>query len=137
MDNYNEIGSVMKELVFGKPSKIFLDTGAKVNIISLKRLRELIPGVVVLEPTKYVLQGVTGNKINAFGEIEIPVLLARTFWLDIKTVWVEESAFPGDLLTGYETMKEEEIALFPARGGATLSFCFIPFITEQHNSNTT
>ncbi len=113
MENYNEIGLVIEGQVFGKPSKIFFDTGAKVNIISLKRLRELIPGVVVLEPTKYIIQGVTGNKINALGEIEIPVLLTSTFWLDIKAVVVEESTFP-DLLTGYETIKEDEIALFPA-----------------------
>lgn len=52
MENYNEIGSVIEGQVFGKPSKILLNTGAKVNIISLKRFRELIPGVVVLEPTK-------------------------------------------------------------------------------------
>ena len=135
--NFIETGSIIEGLVFDVPSKIFLDTGAMVNLISLEYLRKVKPGVIVLNPTNFVLQGVTGKHMEALGEIEIPILIDYMFRFDIKAVVVKDSSFPGDLLIGYETMKEEDIALFPARGGAKLSFKFIPFLTEQKQATYT
>ncbi len=45
--------------VFAAPCHIFLDTGAMVNIISLGFLEKVHPGVTLIEPTHYALQGVT------------------------------------------------------------------------------
>ena len=56
--NYIETGSIIEGLVCGRRSKIFLDTGAKVNIISLQFLRKLKPGVVVLQ-----------NQVNMFYKV--------------------------------------------------------------------
>ena len=131
-----EMTSVLKGLVFGKQSKIFLDTGSQANLISLKSLRERVPGVVFLEPTKYILQGVTGDELKTLGETEVQVEIENLFQFNIKAVVVEESFFPGDLLIGYKTMEKHEIALVPAQGCAEIEYyCKVPFLKEDNNTN--
>ena len=47
---------------------------------------------------------------------------------------VEKQSFPGDLLIGYDTMRDEDISIIPARDGVKLSYKFLPFIdTGRHN----
>ena len=53
--NDTATGSLIEARVCDKPSRIFLDTGAMINIISVDYLRKIKPGVIVLEPTHYSL----------------------------------------------------------------------------------
>ena len=46
----------------------------------------------------------------------------------IPVVIVEESFFPGDVLIGYITMREEGIVVLPAARAARISGKFLPFI---------
>ena len=80
-----------------------------INIINLEFLKKIKLGVLILEPTHYVLQEVTGNQMKTLGKITLPVLIYNRFYFDIKTVVVEKFSFPGDLLIGYKTMKDEDI----------------------------
>ncbi len=121
-----ESGSVVEGLVNHKLSTIFLDTGAMVNIISLNYLRKVKPGVVRLEPSKYVLQGVTGNQMNVLGEIKIPIELGLIFKFDIKAVVGKDSFFPGDLLIGYRTMKQKGHRVVPGKGRSANIFPIYP-----------
>ena len=93
--------------------------------------------VLILEPTHYVLQGITGNQMKTLGKITLPVFIDNLFYFDIKTVVVEKSSFPGDLLIGYKKIKDEDISLFPARGGAKFSFKFISFLENQERVKST
>ncbi len=100
-----------------------------INIISAEYLRKVKTGVTLIEPT-HVLQGITGNRMNTLGKIIVPVFVDSIFKFEVTAVVVENLTFPDDLLIGYDTMKEEDIALFPARGGARIAFRFIPFISK-------
>ncbi len=44
--------------------------------------------------------------------------LAGYLRFDMTAIVVEKSSFPGDLLIGFETMQDEDIATLPAREGA-------------------
>ena len=70
------------------PSQIFLDTGARINLISLDFLRKIKPGVVILEPATYNIQGVTGNKLSPKGETLITVTFGNYYKFDLKAVVV-------------------------------------------------
>ncbi len=61
-------GPLIAGRIFNEPGRIFLDTGARINLISLDFLRRVKPGVFIIEPTTYKIQGVTGNKLTPVGE---------------------------------------------------------------------
>ena len=71
--------------------------------------------------------------MKTLGKVKLEMLVESVFLFDIKSVVVEKSSFPGDLLIGYETMRDEDIVLFPARGGARFSCIFVPFINNESN----
>ena len=71
--------------------------------------------------------------MNVLGEIKLPIVIGNMLHYDIRVIVVKDPSFPGNLLIGYETMKKEDVTLFPARGGAEFSFLFVPFIREQPN----
>ncbi len=113
--------------MFDEQSHVFLVTGARINVISLDFLRKIKPGVVILEPATYSIQGVTGNKLSPKGETLITVTFGNYYKFDLKAVVVERQ-FPGSLLIGYDTMRDEDITIIPARGGVKLSYKSLPFI---------
>ncbi len=47
--------------------------------------------------------------------------------IELKAVIVEQQAFLGNLLIGYDTMREEYITIIPAKG-VTISYKFLPFV---------
>ena len=116
--------------VFDEPCTAFLDTGARVNIISFDFLRKCKPGVVVLEPAAFSIRGVTGNKLLPKGETQITVIFDNYYMFDINVVVVDQKSFPGDLLIGYDTMRDEDITIIPASGGVNFSYKFLPFINS-------
>ncbi len=40
---------------------------------------------------------------------------------------VEQQSFPGHLLIGFDTMREEDITIIPAKEGVKISYKFLPF----------
>ncbi|RUM30764.1 MAG: hypothetical protein DSY42_03950 [Aquifex sp.] len=116
------------------PCHTFLDTGAMVNIISLDFLRKVHPGVTLIEPTHYALQGVTGNQLKTIGKTMLTITLAGYLRLDITAIVVEKTSFPGDLLIEFETMRDEDIAILPARE-ARCAHKFLPFINSEGNTD--
>ncbi len=118
---------------------MFLDLGAKINLISLDFLKRIKPGVVILEPVTYNIQGITGNKLTPVGETLINVTFCNYYKFELKAVVVEQQSFPGNLLIGYNTMREEDITIIPAEDGVQLSLKFPPFFntTCKHDSIAT
>ncbi len=123
-------GPLIEDRVFDKKSHIFLDTRAMINLTSVKYLRKLKTGATLIEPNHYVLQGLTGNKINTTGKTKVLAFVDNLFRFEIKDVVVEKSTFPGDLLIGYDTLRVEDTALFLARGVTRFAFRFIPLINN-------
>ncbi len=120
--------------MFDEPSHVFLDTGAKINLISLDFLKRIKPGAVILEPVTYNIQGITKNKLTPVGETLITVTFGNYYMFDLKAVVVEQQSFPGNLLIGYNTMREEAITIIPARD-VKLSYKFLPFVNIcKHDS---
>ncbi len=85
---------------------MFLDTGTRINLINLDFLRKTKPGLVIIEPTTFNIQGVTGNKLTPLGEIQIPVTLGNYYKFDLTVVVVEQQSLPGNLLIGYDTIRK-------------------------------
>ena len=88
-----------------------------------------MPGLKVVEPLTFLLRGVTGNKLTARGHIKLYVSLDGINLLEANTVVVvvDQSVFPGDLLTGLPTIYEQDTSIIPSELGAKYSYKFIPF----------
>ncbi len=84
---------------------MFLDTGARINLISLVFLRKAKSGLVIIETTTFNIQGVTGNKLTPVGETQITVTLGNCYMIELKAVLVEQQAFPGNFLIGYDNAR--------------------------------
>ncbi len=69
--NDNPGGPLLAGRVFDEPSHMFLDTGARIYLISLDFLRKAKPGLVISEPTTFNIRRVTGNNITYVGETRI------------------------------------------------------------------
>ncbi len=71
--NDNPGGPLLAGRVFDEPGHMFLDTGARINLIRLDYLRKAKPGLVIIEPTTFNIQGVTANNLTPVGETQITV----------------------------------------------------------------
>ncbi len=65
----------------------------------------------------------------------LSITLAGYLQFDITAIVVKKSSFPGDLLIGFETMRDEDIATLPAREGARCAHKFLPFISSEGNTD--
>ncbi len=110
---------------------MFLDKGARINLINLDFLRKAKPGLVIIEPTTFNIHGVTGNKLTPVGETQITVTFGNYYMFELTAVVVEQQAFPGNLLIGYDTMRDEDITIFPAKEGVKISYKFPPFVNTR------
>ncbi len=88
--NDNPGGPLLAGRVFDEPSHMFLDTGARINLISLDFLRKAKPGLVIIEPTTFNIRGVTGNNITPLGETQITVTFGNYYKFDLTAVVVEQ-----------------------------------------------
>ncbi len=131
--NDNPLAPLIAGRIFDVPGKIFLDTGARINLISLDFLRQVKPGVVIIEPTTYKIKGVTGNILTPVGETQLTVTFGSYYSFDLTAVVVEQQSFPGNLLIGFDTMRQEDITIIPAKEGVKISYKFIPFMKNHHN----
>ncbi len=52
----------------------------------------------------------------------------------LTAIVVEQQSFPGNLLIGYDTMRDEHITIIPAREGVKISYKFLPFV-NTHSQN--
>ncbi len=68
--------------MFDEPSHMFFDTGARISLISLDFLRKAKPGLVIIEPTTFSIQGVTGNNLTPVGETQITVTFGNYYRVD-------------------------------------------------------
>ncbi len=84
--------------MFDEASHMFLDTGARINLISLVFLRKAKSGLVIIEPTTFNIQGVTRNKLKPVRETQITVTFGNYYMFELTAVVVEQQAFPGNLL---------------------------------------
>ncbi len=82
---------------------MFLDTGARINLISLDFLRKAKPGLVIIEPTTFSIRGVTGNNLTPVGETQITVTFGNYYRFDLTVVVVEQQSLPRNLLISYKT----------------------------------
>ncbi len=77
------------------------------------------------------IRGVTANNLTPVGETQITVTLGNYYMIKLKAVVVEQQAFPGNLLTGYDTMHEEDITIIPAQERVKISYKFLPFFNTH------
>ncbi len=116
---------------------MFLDTGARINLISLDFLRKAKPGLVIIEPTTFNIRGVTGNNLTPLGETQITVTFGNYYIFNLTAVVVEQQSFLGTLLIGYDTMREEYITIMPAKEGVKISYKFLPFVNTRNQNFAT
>lgn len=126
--NDGSSGPFVKAQVEEHPSVIFLDSGAKINLITLEYLRKVKPGVVTLDAAHYKIRGVSGNRLTPIGETLITITFGYYYKIEAMVVVVNEGTFPGDLLIGFDTMREEDIDILASKNGAKISYKFLPFI---------
>ncbi len=93
--------------MFDEPRHMFLDKRAHINLISLDFLRKAKPGLVIIEPTTFNIQGVTRNKLTPVGETQITVTFGNYYMFELTAVVVEQQAFPEKLTHGYDTMRDD------------------------------
>ncbi len=63
--------------------------------------------MVIIEITTVNIHGVTGNKLTPVGETQITVTFGNYYMIELTGVMVEQQAFPGNLLIGYDTMRDD------------------------------
>ncbi len=110
---------------------MFLDTAARINLISLEFLRKAKPGLVIIEPTTFSIQGGTGNKLTPVEKTQTTVTFGKYYMFTLTAVAVEQQSFPGNLLIGYDTMRDEHITIIPAREGVKISYKFLLFVNTH------
>ena len=110
---------------------MFLDNGAMVNVIGLKQLNKIKPGVKVIEESPYSVLGLTGDLLNTLGSTQLTVTMGGYFNFDIFAIFVEKPTFPGDLLIAFTTMRDQDIIVSPADYGAYCFHKFIPIINSD------
>ncbi len=110
---------------------MFLDTGPPINLISLNFLRKAKPGLVIMEPTAFNIQGATGNKLTPEGVTQINATFGNYYMFTLTGVIVEQKTFPENLLIGYDTMREEDVTFIPAKEGAKITYKFLLFVNTR------
>ncbi len=65
----------------------------------------------------------------------VTITLAGYLRFDITAIVVGKSPFPGDLLIGFETMRDKDIATLPEREGTRCAHKFLPFISSAGNAD--
>ncbi len=109
-----------------------------VNIISLDFLRKVHPGVTLIEPTHCALQGVTGSQLKTMGKTMLTITLAGCLQFDITATAVGKSSSQGNLLIGFETKRDEDIATLPERRSLMcLQILTLHQFRRQHRSTST
>ncbi len=100
--------------------------------MSLDFLRKAKPDLVIIEPITFSIRGVTGNSLTPVGETLITVTFGNYYRFDLTAVVVEQQSFPGNLFIGYDTMREEDITIIPAKEGVKISYKFLPFVNTRN-----
>ena len=88
----------------GKPITALLDSGAKVNLVSIGALKHLGYKPEDIQPSLMVIRGLSNQDIKPLGEITLPLeLMGRRVpsWF----VVLEETSFPADILLSFQFMR--------------------------------
>ena len=91
--NHYTDGPLIEGQISDRPTKISLDKEAMVNVIGLKELNKIKPGVKVIGELPYSLQGVTGDLLNTLGITQVTVTIIGYFNFDIFAIVVENQHF--------------------------------------------
>lgn len=120
-------GPLVSAIVHGRVLKVFLDSGAKINIVKPSALRDIESKHPTILKQSHIpfLSGISGNKVKVQGEIDLP-LKFNDVTLSITCLVVDIIHFPGDILLGLYTMIDENIALFPHRWNISIKDHVIP-----------
>ena len=109
--------------VHSTPIEIFLDTGSPVNIINKDLITklELTDDIV---PSSIILSSVSSNSLSIEGEISLTIQI-RGNKLTLPFIVVRSCVFPGDVMIGFQSMRENDIKLDPSNltiklGGKTI-----------------
>ena len=96
---------IIKIIVNGKLSRVLLDTGSRLNLVSKSFLiNELNANVSGIRESRVMIKGVSGNVFPAVGEINLScIILGRSFVFNF--VIINKSSFPADLLLSYTSIK--------------------------------
>ena len=130
----NTQGPLIRACVNGTDSRVFLDTGANINIIGLDYLRKVRTGVTLITPHNSIIEGVTGNSMKVYGKTRLRLTLCSMFSWEIEASVTEKSFFPGDILIGFNTMREVEINILPASDGVKIAnMLYVPFLSSKKN----
>ena len=94
------------------PVEIFLDTGSPVNIINKDLVTKL--GLTDdIKPSSIILNSVSSNSLSIEGEINLTITLS-TDKLNLTCIVVRSCVFPGDIMLGFKSMRDNNIKLSPA-----------------------
>ena len=87
-----------------KVCSLLLDTGSKLNLVSLPFLTDVLNiNVDKISSSNVKIKGVSGTIITSFGEIQLSLsFIDRTF--NCKFVVLDKATFPADLLLSYNAL---------------------------------
>ena len=114
--------------VHSTPIEVFLDTGSPVNIIN----KDLVTKLGLIEemtPTSIILNSVSSNSLFTEGEISLTIRI-RGADLTLTLIVVRSCVFPGDIMLGFQSMRENDITLIPAHLTIVMRGVTIPLTSK-------
>ena len=124
----------MQAIVKGKCNKfeveVFMDTGSRNNLISVEKYNQLFSHLPLEKKHFSNLAGIVNDhKIHTLGIIDIPLKLASEL-INVETIVASNVNYTGDLLLGFNTMREYNVIVHPGGKGIFINDDFVPFIEK-------
>ena len=119
---------IIKGLCHGKPSKIFLDTGAEINVIDRSFVRQLSKHKSVrVHPASKVIRCANNSRLNVDGWVRLSITVGGQ-QRDCK-FWVIGNLFP-KLIVGIRAMRDFNITIDPGKNCMWIGNKSIPFLSQ-------
>ena len=119
---------IVKGLCNGKPSKIFLDTGAEINVIDKSVVMELSKrNFIKINRASKVIRCANNSRLNVEGWVRMSVTVAGQ-QKECK-FWVIDSLFP-KIIMGIRAMKDFNIAVDPGKDCIWVKNENVPFLSH-------
>ncbi|MEL7521898.1 MAG: retropepsin-like aspartic protease, partial [Cyanobacteria bacterium J06553_1] len=99
---------VVDTMVNGVDASLFIDSGAKVNIIGRRELNRLRVPAQSVRPVNVAIIGVAGKRVKPHGSVMLSFTLADERFVEPFVV-LEEVSLPADLLLSYTFLRKHGV----------------------------
>jgi len=119
---------IIKGLCHGRPSKIFLDTGAEINVIDRSFVRQLAEqNFVRIHRASKVIRCANNSRLNVDGWVRLSITIGGQ-QKECK-FWVIDNLFP-KIILGIRAMKDYNITIDPGKNCMWIGNRNVPFISH-------